>query len=459
MTPAKPTERSKSLSSDTAFIMAQNLWLKILIGMALGVIIGLLLSPESVYLFGTENAFKLKECCVLLDKETAFKVGEWFALPGVMFLGLIQMVIIPLVTCSIILGITDSGSMAFLKHMGMRIVPYFIMTTVIAITIGICFVNITQPGFGIDQDMVTTAIESGAANDRLPQKNFQDLTIPQRIGNVVPSNLAKAELDRNMLQIVIAAILAGIALLSLPGKAGKPILDLCVAGQILTMKIISWAMLLAPYAVFGLLCNITIRIGLDALISVGLYMITVLIGLGCMMCVYLLIVAFFTNIKLKDFMAGIRGVQLLAFSTSSSGATMPFSIQAAEENLKIKPEISRFIIPLGATINMDGTALYQAVAAVFLCQVFGVDLSLTDTILLLLTTVGASIGTPATPGVGIAVLATILVGIGVPPEGIGLIIGVDRILDMCRTTVNVTGDLTATAVMQKWVPLKRVALP
>ncbi|MGB0720571.1 MAG: dicarboxylate/amino acid:cation symporter, partial [Bdellovibrionales bacterium] len=252
-------------------------------------------------------------------------------------------------------------------------------------------------------------------------------------------------------QIVIAAILIGIALITIPAKTGKPFKELCVAGQVLSMKIISWAMAIAPYAVFGLLSNITIRLGFDAVTSVGLYALTVVVGLGCMMIVYLILISSFSGLKLKTFTSGIKEAQLLAFSTSSSAATMPFSIQAAEEKLNARPEVSRFVIPLGATVNMDGTALYQAVAALFLCQVFGIELSMSETVLLLLTTVGASIGTPATPGVGLVVLATILGTIGVPAEGIALIIGVDRILDMCRTTVNVTGDLTATALMDRWM--------
>jgi Na+/H+-dicarboxylate symporter len=224
-----------------------------------------------------------------------------------------------------------------------------------------------------------------------------------------------------------------------------------MSGQVLSMKIISWAMMIAPYAVFGLLADITIKLGIGALLSVGVYALTVLLGLVLMMGVYMLIITILTPMKPMEFLRGIREVQLLAFSTSSSAATMPFSIQAAEEKLKLRPEIVRFVVPLGATINMDGTAMYQAIAAVFLTQVFGVDLSTPEMLLLLLTTIGASIGTPATPGVGIVVLATILIGIGVPAEGIALIIGVDRILDMCRTTINVTGDLAASAVMNKFV--------
>ena len=361
------------------------------------------------------------------------------------------MVIVPLIVCSIILGIAEGGDLSFVKRLGLRIVPYFILTTALSITIGITIVNIVKPGLMIDQTLAQNAVESGAVAGRIPGRTFEDLTIPQRIANLIPTNPAKAQVDRNMLQIVIMSILIGIALITIPITTGKPFRDLCEAGQVLSMKIIAWAMIIAPYAVFGLICNITIRLGLDALLSVGAYSLCVLGGLLCMLIVYMLIVSIFAQQNPFSFLKKIREVQLLAFSTSSSAATMPFSIQAAEEKLDVRPEISRFIVPLGATINMDGTALYQGVAAIFLCQVFGIDLTMTQTIMLVVTTVGASIGTPATPGVGLIVLATILVGIGVPAEGIALIIGVDRLLDMCRTTVNVSGDLTASMVMDKWV--------
>lgn len=438
MTSKIQSARGKSLSESTQDIKDQKLWLKILIGMALGVITGYGLSQDGL---------------ALLNEDAAKTLGEWLALPGVIFLGLIKMVIVPLVICSIILGISESGDLEFLKKIGLRIIPYFILTTAISITIGLFLVNIIKPGSVIDSGLVDTAMNSSIVNT-IPSQRFDDLTIPQRIANIIPTNPAKAQVERDMLQIVIASILVGIALITIPAKNGKAFKDLCISGQVLTMKIISWAMAIAPYAVFGLLADATIKTGLDALYSVGIYSITVLAGLGCMMMVYLVFIAIFTKISIGEFLRGIKEVQLFAFSTSSSAATMPFSIKAAEENLGVRPEIGRFIVPLGATINMDGTALYQAVAAVFLCQVFGIDLSFGETVLLLVTTVGASIGTPATPGVGLVVLATILSGLGVPAEGIALIIGVDRLLDMCRTTVNVTGDLTASCVMNAWIKEK-----
>lgn len=420
----------------THSLIEQRLWLKILIGMVLGILTGLVLSPHGLG---------------VLNDQSALTWGEWLALPGVLFLGLIKMVIVPLVITSIILGIAESGSLSFLKNIGLRLVPYFILTTAVAITIGIALVSLVQPGQFIDPQLLDSTLSSGAEGHALPSERFDNLTIPQRIENMIPSNPAKAQVERNMLQIVIASILVGIALITIPASTGKPFQDLCMAGQVLSMKIISWAMAIAPYAVFGLLANITLKVGLDALISVGAYALTVLAGLACMVVVYGVFIAVFTGRSPWRVWGGIKEVQLLAFSTSSSAATMPFSIEAAETKLKVNPEISRVVVPLGATINMDGTALYQAVAALFLCQVFGIELTMGETVILLLTTIGASIGTPATPGVGLVVLATILSQLGVPAEGIALIIGVDRILDMCRTTVNVTGDLTACMVMDKWL--------
>lgn len=426
--------RGRSLSDSTNAILSQNLWVKIIIGMVTGIAAGYVLSPHGLS---------------LLENDVTYSLAAWIKLPGVIFLGLIQMVIIPLISCSIILGVSDSGSLDHVKKLGVRIIPYFILTTAVAISIGIALTQIIHPGHAISPDLLQSATSAAETRSLIPSQNFSDLSIPERIANLIPTNPEKAKLDRNMLQIVVGSILIGVALLSLP-TSGKAFRDLCISGQVISMKIVSWAMMLAPYAVFGLLCHITIHIGAEAITGVGLYVLTVLLGLALMAGLYIVIASTIGGYNPRDFLRHIREAQLIAFSTSSSAATIPVSIACAEDNLKISSGVSRFIIPLGATINMDGTAMYQAIAAVFLCQVFGIDLSLSEMLLLTLTTVGASIGTPATPGVGIVVLATILTGLGVPAEGIALIIGVDRILDMCRTTVNVTGDLTAATVIQRW---------
>lgn len=417
-----------------------NLWIKILIGMFSGIVVGLMLSQHGM---------------ALVSPEVSEILASWVKLPGTLFLGMIQMVVIPLVLCSIILGITQSGELEFLKKIGTRIVLYFVATTFISISIGMVLVHTINPGQYIDQELVQSFQLSGTMKSDLGAKTFEDLTVPQRIENIIPTNIPGAVVEKNLLQIVIAAMVVGIALLTLPAATVKPISDLCVSGQAIAMTVIGWAMKIAPFAVFGLLCNITVKLGFGALAGMGAYMATVILGLLAMLCMYLFIVYLVGRHTPVAFLKAVRETQLLAFSTSSSAATMPFTLSCAEEKLGVSPKVARFVVPLGATINMDGTALYQAVAAVFLVQIFGeisgVELSNVELALLMITTVGASIGTPATPGVGIIVLSTILIGIGLHPAAVGFILGVDRILDMCRTTVNVTGDLTASVVMNKWL--------
>jgi len=217
------------------------------------------------------------------------------------------------------------------------------------------------------------------------------------------------------------------------------------------MTIIKWAMLLAPIAVFGMMIKLTTEFGISTLIGLGAYVLTVLIGLLILILFYFVIIFIFAKKTPFEFIRQIRVAQLLAFSTSSSAAVMPLSMKVSEEKLKVRPSIAQFVIPTGAVINMDGTALYQIIATMFLAQVFGIHLGITALLILSITVVGASIGTPSTPGAGIAILAMILTGLGIPLAGIALILGVDRILDMSRTTINVTGDLTASVFLDKVV--------
>lgn len=412
--------------------VVKKLWIQVILGMILGVCFGLLLSP---------SAF------ALVDSATAFKIAPWIALIGNIFLALIKMIVIPLVLSSIILGITSAKSVEALRKMGLIIVPYYISSTLFAVTLGIIITNFINPGSYVSKDIIN---QITVANIQV-EKETQNISIPDLIVDLIPVSIAKAELSGNILAFVILAIFAGVALLNLKDEESKPLIDLAKSLQAFSMKIVEWAMKLAPYAVFGLICSITIKIGFDAISSMFMYVFTVLFGLFLVLCFYLSIVYLVSKMKPMEFLEKIKEVQLMAFSTSSSAAVMPLSIKTAEEKLNIPPSISKFVIPLGSTINMDGTAIYQACAAIFLAQVFTIELSFFELFILAITTVGASIGTPSTPGVGIVVLATILQSIGVPIEGIALILGVDRILDMCRTTVNVTGDLTANLVMKRLV--------
>ena len=215
------------------------------------------------------------------------------------------------------------------------------------------------------------------------------------------------------------------------------------------MTIIKWAMLLAPIAVFGMMIKLTAQFGMSTLFGLGTYVLTVLLGLLILIGFYFIIVFIFAKITPFEFIRKIRDAQLLAFSTSSSAAVMPLSMKVSEEKLNVRPAVAHFVIPTGAVINMNGTALYQVVATMFLAQVFGIHLGITALLILAVTVVGASVGTPSIPGAGIAILAMILIGLGIPVAGLALILGVDRILDMSRTTVNVTGDLTASVFIDK----------
>lgn len=425
LTPSSPHRLAARLD----YLLRGRLWAQILLAMVLGVALGLCLSPSGG---------------ALVASDTASLLAAWLALPGRLFLAMIQMVVVPLVLSSIILGITSSGDPKFLKQIGLRIAPYFILTTSVAVFIGCIVALWLQPGQYID-------VGSGLATATAPESAVAVASLPDRLIEIIPANPTSALLSRSMFQIVVLAIFIAVAMVSISERRAKPLLDLCVSVQDVSMKIVSWAMALAPIAVFGLLAQISVQVGFDAIIGVATYVATVLLGLVILLSFYLLIVTVLARRSPVAFLRSISNVQLLAFSTSSSAAVMPLSMKTAEESLGVKPAVSQFVVPLGATVNMDGTALYQVIAAVFLTQVYGIELSIAQLLLLSVTTVGASIGSPSTPGVGIVILATIVQGMGVPAEGLALIMGVDRILDMSRTAVNVSGDLTACVVMEKFL--------
>ena len=253
-----------------------------------------------------------------------------------------------------------------------------------------------------------------------------------------------------MLQIVITSTIFGIALLMMPADQSKPLLDLLASLQAACMIIVKWVLRFAPLAVFGLLAQITARVGLSTLLGTGIYVLVVAGALLTLFLVYLLLGTVLGKMSPARFLSNVREVLLLAFSTSSSAAVMPLTLSTAETKLNVRPFVARFVVPLGTTINMGGTAVYQGVATLFLAQVFGVEIGMAGLLLLVVMATGAAIGSPGTPGVGIVILATILTTVGVPPTGIAIILGVDRILDMLRTVVNVTGDLTACVILDRF---------
>jgi Na+/H+-dicarboxylate symporter len=429
----------KYLTDYLQALVRGRLWLQVLVGMIFGIAVGIMMGPSVGW----------------VDPPNAVTISDWLAFPGKLFLALIQMIVIPLVFASIIRGLAATEDVDQLRKMGLRVVLYFIVTTALAIVIGLAVALLIKPGTYIDSQ----SIQASMAVAPVVAQETTDVGIninelPQHIITLLPANPLNSMVESNMLQVVIFAMVVGVALVMMPPAQSKPMLDLLGSLQEVCMTVVRWAMLLAPIAVFGLLAQLTAKLGLNALLGMAIYVGTVLLGLLILFFVYLIIIFLVARQNPLSFIYSVRDVLLLAFSTSSSAAVMPLSIKTAEEKLHVRPSVSQFVIPLGATINMNGTALYQGVAAIFLAQVFGIEIGMGGMTLIVLTAVGASIGAPATPGVGIVILSMVLGTVGIPAAGIALIMGVDRILDMCRTAINVSGDLVAAKVMDRWVGAK-----
>ena len=414
-----------------------RLWLKVLIGMFTGIAVGIVLGPSVGW--------------VRPDISTA--IGNWLALPGHLFLTLIQMIVIPLIFASVIRGLAASENFEMLRKMGLGVAVYFIITTTLAIIIGLFLALLIKPGNFIETGQLRSTVQNAAeVVAHSPASAEMRLSeLPEKLITILPTNPLTSMVEGQMLQVVLFAIIIGIALVMMKESQSKPLLDLMVSLQEVCMTVVGWAMRLAPIAVFGLMAQLTTRIGLNALLGMGVYVGTVLLGLLLLLAMYLVIIFVACRESPVKFLRSIRDVLLLAFSTSSSAAVMPLSIKTAEENLGVHPSVAQFVIPLGATINMNGTALYQGVATVFLAQIFGISLGLNAMLLVVVMAVGASIGSPGTPGVGIVILAMVLETAGIPASGIVLILGVDRILDMSRTSVNVCGDLVAAKLINRWL--------
>jgi Na+/H+-dicarboxylate symporter len=386
----------------------------------------------------------------LLAPPQAELVGNWLALPGYLFLAMVQMIVIPLVVASIILGMSSSRDMAQLRSTGLRTGLFFLFTTLVAALIGVAVALLVQPGSYLQVEQLPHA--AAATTVKAPSM----AALPAQIVGIVPTNPLRAGVDQNMLQVVVLALFIGVALVTMEKAVSKPLLDLLGAVQEVSMVVVRWAMYLVPLAVFGLLTQLTARMGLEALLGMGVYVLTVLGALLLAFAFLLTVYALGRRRSPLAFLRGSRDVLLLAFSTSSSAAVMPLTIRTAEESLGVRQGISRFVIPLGTTINMAGTALYQVIATLFLAQVYQVDVGLPGLLLVVVLAVGASIGSPGTPGIGIVILAMMLGTVGIPAEGVGLIIGVDRILDMSRTTLNVAGDLVAASVIDAHTPAETI---
>src|SRR5690554_6483814 len=378
---------------------------------------------------------------------------------GTIFINALKMIAVPLVLASLIVGVSNLGDISKLSRIGSKTIVTYLFTTVIAISVGLILANVFQPGksLPVETREGLMAMYDDAAGTTASQAELLQKQSPlQPLVDIVPENVfLAASQNSSMLQVVFFALLVGIALLQIPTEKANPVVAFFDGLNEVIIKIVGYIMLIAPYGVFSLMASLIVEIAGDnpdsavtLLLALLKYSLVVLGGLIFIaMVVYPSILKLFTKIRYVDFFSAIRPAQLLAFSTSSSSATLPVTMKQVEEELGVSEEVSSFVLPLGATINMDGTSLYQGVAAVFIAQALGMDLTLTQQLTIVLTATLASIGSAGVPGAGLIMLIIVLESIGVPAAGIALIIAPDRILDMFRTVVNVTGDATVCAVV------------
>ena len=408
---------------------------KIILGMVLGVLFALLLSN-----FEWGSKF----------------VTDWIKPFGTIFINSLKLIAVPLILASLIKGVSDLKDISKLSKMGGRTIVTYILTTLIAVSIGLVIVNVIQPGKSISEKTRTELVDSYKVDaeskiaDAEKQKNSGPL---QALEDLVPSNIFNAASDNgNMLQVIFFAIFFGIGMILIPEEKSKPVKKFFDAFNEVILKLIDLIMLAAPYGVFALLAALVIESpSADLFKALAWYAFCVVLGLALMIAVYILIVWVFTKRSPSFFLKGIAPAQLLAFSTSSSAATLPVTMERVEEHLGVEEEVTSFVLPIGATIDMDGTSLYQAVAAVFIAQAFGMDLSFGVQLGIIATATLASIGSAAVPGAGMVMLVIVLAQAGIPEAGLALIFAIDRPLDMCRTMVNVTGDAAVSMLVAKSV--------
>ena len=379
---------------------------------------------------------------------------DWIKPWGIIFVNLLKLIAVPLVFASLIKGVASLSDISRLSKIGSRTVMLYLFSTVISVTIGLFFVNTIKPGDSFSEVKKIELREKYSSkadlkiNDANNLKNNGPL---QFIVDIVPVNIiGSASENKNMLQIIFFAILFGIAIIVIPDGKTEYVRGFFDGVNEIILYMVDLIMRFAPYGVFALLASLVVDFGasIDLFLALGYYSLTVSVGLLLMIfVVYPLLLKLFTKVNYFSFFKAISPAQMLAFSTSSSAATLPVTMDRCENNVGVSKEVSSFVLPLGATINMDGTSLYQAVAAVFIAQAFGYDLDLSAQLTIVLTATLASIGAAAVPGAGMVMLVIVLSSIGIDPEGIALIFAVDRILDMLRTVVNVTGDATVATIV------------
>lgn len=408
---------------------------QILLGMALGVIFALILSNFS---WGSEF------------------IGDWIKPFGTVFINSLKLIAVPLILGSLIKGVSDLKDISQLSKMGVRTIGLYIITTVVAVSIGLVIVNIVKPGKAISENTRSELVKNYGGEADLARESAQkqrDAGPLQALVDLVPENIIGASgKNANMLQVIFFAIFFGVCLILIPEKTASPVKKFFDGFNEVILKMIDIIMLTAPYGVFALLAALVVESpSADLFAALAMYALCVLGGLLLMIVFYNLTVWIFTKRTPAFFEKGISPAQLLAFSTSSSAATLPVTMERVEEHLGVEREVTSFVLPIGATINMDGTSLYQAVAAVFIAQAFGMDLSFGTQMGIIVTATLASIGSAAVPGAGMVMLVIVLAQAGIPEAGLALIFAIDRPLDMCRTSVNITGDALVSMLVAKSV--------
>ena len=406
---------------------------KIALGLVLGALAG-----------GTANAFFAGQAwLVFLSDNVMYPVGQ-------VFLRMLFMTVVPIVFTSIALGVAGIGDMRTLGRLGGRTFGYFALSTLIAATIGLTLVNTIKPGDGLPEETRNELMErfSGGA-EGMVSSGPPDFGVSTFV-NIVPRNPVAAAADMDMLALIFFALIFGAALTAIPEKRAKPVIELLEGIGDAIIAIINWAMKLAPYGVFGLIFVITSQFGWSILAQLGMYVFVVLLGLFIHATIGISgLVRLFGKMNPIKFWRSIGAPFITAFSTSSSMATLPTSIATAEDKLDVQPKIAGFVLPLGATMNMNGTSLFEGITVLFLAQVFGIDLSLGSQIIVVILAVLTAIGAAGVPGGSLPLMMLVMATVGVPPEGIAIILGVDRILDMSRTTLNVCGDISASVYVDR----------
>lgn len=381
-------------------------------------------------------------------------VRDWVAPFGTIFMRLLKLIAVPLVLVSLILGVVSLKDIKSLSRIGLKTILIYVCTTIIAVSIGLAMVNFIKPGKLFPKDKQTEFVEryQQTVSEREAQMEQVKNDSPmQPIVDIVPENIFQAfSSNSNMLQVIVFALLFGVALICVGQTKTGSVIRFFQQLNLVLLKIIDFIMAFAPLGVFALMAGLIVDYAGDTGIisSLGMYALTVVLALAVIIFfVYPLILRLFSKKKLGQFFKAVFPVQMLAFSTSSSAATLPLTMERTQKHLGVSEEVSNFVLPVGVTINMDGTSCYQAVAAVFLAQVMGLDLSFGQMLLILATATISSIGTPGIPGGSIVMLMIVLDSVGIPIEGLALILGIDRPLDMLRTVVNVTGDTTVACVV------------